>query len=64
MSISFGIQARRDFVASFGSVHEVPVEQSVTDMRKVINGRTPADMSKFIGNDGLVIPRISVTNSL
>lgn len=34
----------------------IPVEQSVTDMRKVIAGLTPADTGKFIGNDGLVIP--------
>lgn len=34
----------------------IPVEQSVTDMRKVIDGITPADTGKFIGNDGRVIP--------
>lgn len=34
----------------------IPVEQSVADMRKVINGLTLADTGKFIGNDGLVIP--------
>jgi len=34
----------------------IPVEQSVTDMRKVIDGLTLADTGKFIGNDGLVIP--------
>jgi NAD(P)-dependent dehydrogenase (short-subunit alcohol dehydrogenase family) len=34
----------------------IPVEQSVTDMRKVIAGLTLADTGKFIGNDGLVIP--------
>ena len=34
----------------------IPVEQSVTDMRKVIGGLTLADTGKFIGNDGLVIP--------
>jgi NAD(P)-dependent dehydrogenase (short-subunit alcohol dehydrogenase family) len=34
----------------------ITVEQSVTDMRKVIGGLTPADTGKFIGNDGLVIP--------
>ena len=34
----------------------IPVEQSVTDMRKVIAGLTPADTGKFIGNDGRVIP--------
>lgn len=34
----------------------ISVEQSVSDMRKVIDGLTPADTGKFIGNDGLVIP--------
>ena len=34
----------------------IPVEQSVADMRKVIEGLTLADTGKFIGNDGLVIP--------
>ena len=34
----------------------IPVEQSVVDMRKVIEGLTLADTGKFIGNDGLVIP--------
>jgi NAD(P)-dependent dehydrogenase (short-subunit alcohol dehydrogenase family) len=34
----------------------IPVEQSVSDMRKVIAGLTPADTGKFIGNDGVVIP--------
>lgn len=34
----------------------IPVEQSVDDMRKVIDGLTPADTGKFIGNDGVVIP--------
>ncbi len=34
----------------------IPVEQSVTDMCKVIDGLTLADTGKFIGNDGLVIP--------
>jgi NAD(P)-dependent dehydrogenase (short-subunit alcohol dehydrogenase family) len=34
----------------------IPVEQSVTDMRKVIDGLTLADTGKFIGNDGVVIP--------
>lgn len=34
----------------------ISVEQSVADMRKVIDGLTPADTGKFIGNDGLVIP--------
>jgi hypothetical protein len=34
----------------------IPVEQSVTDMRKVIDGLTLAGTGKFIGNDGLVIP--------
>jgi len=34
----------------------IPVEQSVADMRKVIDGLTVADTGKFIGNDGLVIP--------
>lgn len=34
----------------------IPVEQSVTDMRKVIAGLTLADTGKFIGNDGVVIP--------
>ncbi|MDO8926473.1 MAG: SDR family oxidoreductase [Sideroxyarcus sp.] len=34
----------------------IAVEQSVSDMRKVIAGLTPADTGKFIGNDGLVIP--------
>jgi NAD(P)-dependent dehydrogenase (short-subunit alcohol dehydrogenase family) len=33
----------------------IPVEQSVTDMRKLIAGLTPADTGKFIGNDGGVI---------
>ncbi len=32
------------------------VEQSVADMRKVIDGLTLADTGKFIGNDGVVIP--------
>lgn len=34
----------------------IPVEQSVSDMRKVIAGLTLADTGKFIGNDGRVIP--------
>lgn len=34
----------------------IPVEQSVTDMRKVIDDLTLADTGKFIGNDGLEIP--------
>jgi NAD(P)-dependent dehydrogenase (short-subunit alcohol dehydrogenase family) len=34
----------------------IPVEQSVSDMRKVIDGLTLEDTGKFIGNDGLVIP--------
>ena len=34
----------------------IPVEQSVKDMRKVIDGLTLADTGKFIGNDGIVIP--------
>jgi len=34
----------------------IPVEQSVSDMRKVIAGLTLADTGKFIGNDGVVIP--------
>ncbi|HEY6094715.1 MAG TPA: SDR family oxidoreductase [Gallionellaceae bacterium] len=34
----------------------IPVEQSVADMRKIINDLTLADTGKFIGNDGLVIP--------
>ena len=34
----------------------IPVEQSVADMRKVIDGLTLADTGKFIGNDGVVIP--------
>ncbi len=34
----------------------IPVGQSVSDMRKVINGLTLADTGKFIGNDGVVIP--------
>ncbi|MFZ2161920.1 MAG: SDR family oxidoreductase [Sideroxyarcus sp.] len=34
----------------------IPVEQSVSDMRKVIDGLTLADTGKFIGNDGIVIP--------
>jgi len=34
----------------------IPVEQSVSDMRKVIAGLTPADTGKFIGHDGRVIP--------
>ena len=34
----------------------IPVEQSVSDMRKVIAGLTPADTGKFIGNDGREIP--------
>lgn len=34
----------------------IPVEQSVSDMRKVIDGLTLADTGKFIGNDGVVIP--------
>lgn len=34
----------------------IPVEQSVSDMRKVIAGLTPADTGKFIGNGGRVIP--------
>ncbi len=33
----------------------IPVEQSVKDMRKVIDGLTLADTGKFIGNDGIVI---------
>ncbi|MGC2166805.1 MAG: SDR family oxidoreductase [Gallionella sp.] len=39
-----------------GSNAMIPVERSVSDMRKVIAGLTPADTGKFIGNDGLVIP--------
>lgn len=34
----------------------ISVEQSVSDMRKVIASLTPADTGKFIGNDGVVIP--------
>lgn len=34
----------------------IPVEQSVSDMRKVIDGLTIGDTGKFIGNDGVVIP--------
>ncbi len=34
----------------------ITVEQSVSDMRKVIDKLTPADTKKFIGNDGVVIP--------
>jgi hypothetical protein len=34
----------------------IPVEQSVADMRKVIDSLTLADTGKFIGNNGLVIP--------
>lgn len=34
----------------------IPVEQSVSDMRKVIASLTLADTGKFIGNDGVVIP--------
>jgi len=34
----------------------IPVEQSVTDMKKVIDALTLKDTGKFIGNDGLVIP--------
>ncbi|MDO8989010.1 MAG: SDR family oxidoreductase [Sideroxyarcus sp.] len=34
----------------------IPVEQSVADMRKVIDSLSLADTGKFIGNDGLVIP--------
>lgn len=34
----------------------IAVEQSVSDMRKVIDGLTLADTGKFIGNDGVVIP--------
>jgi len=34
----------------------IEVEQSVSDMRQVIAGLTPADTGKFIGNDGVVIP--------
>jgi NAD(P)-dependent dehydrogenase (short-subunit alcohol dehydrogenase family) len=34
----------------------IGVEQSVSDMRKVIAGLTLADTGKFIGNDGVVIP--------
>lgn len=34
----------------------ISVEQSVSDMRKVINRLTLEDTGKFIGNDGLVIP--------
>ena len=34
----------------------ISVEQSVSDMRKVIADLTSADTGKFIGNDGLVIP--------
>lgn len=34
----------------------ISVEQSVSDMRKVISGLTSADTGKFIGNDGVVIP--------
>ena len=34
----------------------IRVEQSVSDMCKVIAGLTVADTGKFIGNDGLVIP--------
>jgi len=34
----------------------ITVEQSVGDMRKVIDGLTLTDTGKFIGNDGLVIP--------
>jgi len=34
----------------------ITVEQSVRDMRKVIDGLTLANTGKFIGNDGLEIP--------
>lgn len=34
----------------------IPVEQSVSDMRKVIAGLTLADTGKFIGHDGREIP--------
>ena len=34
----------------------IPVEQSVADMREVIDGLTLADTGTFIGNDGVVIP--------
>ena len=34
----------------------IPVEQSVTDMRKVIAGLTLADTGKFIDRDGRAIP--------
>jgi NAD(P)-dependent dehydrogenase (short-subunit alcohol dehydrogenase family) len=34
----------------------IPVEQSVSDMRKVIAGLSLAETGKFIGNDGLIIP--------
>jgi NAD(P)-dependent dehydrogenase (short-subunit alcohol dehydrogenase family) len=34
----------------------IAVEQSVSDMRRVIAGLTLADTGKFIGNDGVVIP--------
>ncbi|MDD2700975.1 MAG: SDR family oxidoreductase [Sideroxydans sp.] len=34
----------------------ISVEQSVNDLRKVIDGLTLADTGKFIGNDGLEIP--------
>ncbi|MFH2133993.1 MAG: SDR family oxidoreductase [Pseudomonadota bacterium] len=34
----------------------ITVEQSVSDLRKVIDGLTLADTGKFIGNDGVVIP--------
>jgi hypothetical protein len=34
----------------------IGVEQSVSDMRKVIAGLTPADTGRFIGNDRVVIP--------
>ncbi len=33
----------------------IPVGKGWPDMRKVIDGLTPADTGKFIGNDGLVI---------
>jgi len=39
-----------------GSNAMIPVEQSVSDMRKVIDGLTLADTGKFIDRDGRVIP--------
>jgi hypothetical protein len=33
----------------------IPSSKAWPDMRKVIDGLTPADAGKFISNDGLVI---------